>query len=207
MSLRRLRSCWEVIRREIPPPRVVFGIQHAIASGQRDIGGQRRALGAALFLHDLDEQNLAALDDFLDLVVAHRLEAAAPGLFFFLVLGIVAADGFDLDRGRRVLVLGGILIVPRRLLAAGGGDVRAAFTSHCRRIVGRTRLGGDDTRGIDRQGRGRRRLARSGFMIGRRPGGRFGRHGERGGRLHLRCRWRHADRGLVAAGGRLAMRI
>ena len=46
--------------------------QYAEAAGQRDIGGQRRALGAALFLHHLDQQDLPALDDFLDLIVAQE---------------------------------------------------------------------------------------------------------------------------------------
>ena len=52
--------------------------QHAEASGERDIGGQRRPLGAALLLHHLHQQDLPALDDFLDLVAAH--EARHPAL-------------------------------------------------------------------------------------------------------------------------------
>jgi hypothetical protein len=43
--------------------------QHRIAAGERQVGGQRRALVAALFLDDLHQQDLAALDDFLDLVL------------------------------------------------------------------------------------------------------------------------------------------
>ena len=67
------------------------GHQHRIAAGKRQIGGQRRALVAALFLDDLDQQDLAALDDFLDLVVAaDRLAAVAH--FLERVLG---ADRFD----------------------------------------------------------------------------------------------------------------
>src|SRR5690606_3305998 len=46
--------------------------QHAVAAGQRQPGGQGRALGAALVLDDLHEQDLAALDDVLDLVAAHQ---------------------------------------------------------------------------------------------------------------------------------------
>ena len=52
------------------------GHQHAIAAGERQIGRQRRALVAALFLDHLHQNDLAALDDFLDLVVA----AAHPAL-------------------------------------------------------------------------------------------------------------------------------
>ena len=46
------------------------GHQHAIAAGEREIGGERRALVAALFLDDLHQDDLAALDHFLDFVVA-----------------------------------------------------------------------------------------------------------------------------------------
>src|SRR3546814_8781935 len=49
--------------------------QHAIAAGQRQIGGQRRALVAALFLDDLHQHDLPALDDFLDLVAAEHVGA------------------------------------------------------------------------------------------------------------------------------------
>ena len=68
------------------------GHQHRIAAGERQIGGERRALVAALFLDHLHQQDLAALDDFLDLVVAaHRLAAVAH--FLERILG---ADQFDL---------------------------------------------------------------------------------------------------------------
>src|SRR5690606_10215617 len=53
---------------------------------------ERRALVAAFFLDHLHQQDLAALDDLLDLVLtAQRLAAAAH--FFQRVL---RADGFDL---------------------------------------------------------------------------------------------------------------
>ncbi len=68
------------------------GHQHRIAAGERQIGGQRSALVAALFLDDLHEQDLAALDDFLDLVVAAR-RLAAVAHFLQRVLG---ADRLDL---------------------------------------------------------------------------------------------------------------
>ena len=65
--------------------------QHRIAAGERQIRGQRGALVAALFLDDLNEQNLPLLDDFLDFIGAPR-----PGLSrrHFLE-GVVTADGFD----------------------------------------------------------------------------------------------------------------
>ena len=65
--------------------------QYGVAAGQREIGGQRRALVAALFLDDLHQHHLAALDDFLDLVLAARTEGALRHFFH----DVVAADGFD----------------------------------------------------------------------------------------------------------------
>ena len=82
MALRRLRSCGLVILREMPPPRAGVGHQHGVAAGQRQVGGERRALVAALLLDDLHQDDLAALDDFLDLVgaqaAARALRAAPP---------------------------------------------------------------------------------------------------------------------------------
>ncbi len=51
------------------------GHQHAVAAGEAQIGGERSALVAALFLDDLDQQHLAALDDVLDLVAAAQVLA------------------------------------------------------------------------------------------------------------------------------------
>ena len=67
------------------------GHQHRIAAGEREIGGQRRALVAALFLDDLDQQDLAALDDFLDLVLPARWRAALGQL----LERVVAAELLD----------------------------------------------------------------------------------------------------------------
>ena len=67
------------------------GHQHGVAAGQRQIGRQRRALVAALFLDDLHQHHLTALDDFLDLVLAARTEGALRHFFQH----VVAADGFD----------------------------------------------------------------------------------------------------------------
>ena len=44
----------------------VVGHQHDVAAGQRDKGGQGRALVAAFFLFDLDDQFLAFLDHLVD---------------------------------------------------------------------------------------------------------------------------------------------
>jgi hypothetical protein len=54
------------------------GHQHEIAAGQADEGGQRRTLGAALFLLDLHQQFLAFAQDFADVV------AIAAGAEVFL---------------------------------------------------------------------------------------------------------------------------
>ena len=50
--------------------------QHRVAAGERKIGGEGRALVAALLLDDLDEKHLAALDHLLDLVLAGAASAA-----------------------------------------------------------------------------------------------------------------------------------
>ena len=93
------------------------GHQHGIAAGQRQIGGQRRALVAALFLDDLHQHHLAALDDFLDLVLAARAEGA---LRHFLQ-HVVAADGFD-DFLFGVLAV--VLIVVAVVAFGSAGHVR-----------------------------------------------------------------------------------
>ena len=58
--------------------------QHAITPGKAEIGRQRRAFIAALFLDDLDEQHLTALDDVLDLVAATQCLALGAGFVDFL---------------------------------------------------------------------------------------------------------------------------
>ena len=47
------------------------GHQHGVASGKREVGRQRGALAAPLLFDDLNENDLPALDDFLNLVGAH----------------------------------------------------------------------------------------------------------------------------------------
>ena len=66
-----------------------IGHQHAIAAGQAEIGGQRRALVAAFFLDHLDQQHLAALDHVLDLVAAAQCQTA--GAQIVGLLGLAAA--------------------------------------------------------------------------------------------------------------------
>ena len=57
------------------------GHQHAIAAGEREIGRERRALGAALLLDHLHQHDLPALDDLLDLVLAAIARRAIGHLF------------------------------------------------------------------------------------------------------------------------------
>ena len=83
------------------------GHQDAIATGQRQISGQRRALVAALFFHHLHQHDLAHLDDFLDLVAPR---AWAPGLADFFG-HILFGDGFDVVIGVRGMVDGVIGVV------------------------------------------------------------------------------------------------
>src|SRR5476651_554612 len=64
--------------------------QHRIAAGEREIGRERRALGAALFLDHLHQHHLPALDDFLNFVLAAEARRALLGFFE----GVGAADGF-----------------------------------------------------------------------------------------------------------------
>ncbi len=113
--------------------------QHAIAAGQRQIGGEGGALVAALFLGHLHQQDLPALDDFLDLVAAQVALPAAARLFLVdlrvvLLCRLFAADdvdhlagGLDLDQfgfGRR-RQLGIAVAVVRRCL--GVHDIGRPF--------------------------------------------------------------------------------
>ena len=69
------------------------GHQDRIAASQRQVGGERRALAAALFLHDLNQKDLAALDDFLNLVAATQGRAPTTHVFLGVVLMVVVAGG------------------------------------------------------------------------------------------------------------------
>jgi len=93
MALRRLRSCGLVILREMP----------------RESG----ALVAALFLDDLNQDDLAALDDFLDLVAARTAARTDGDLFQHVAVaaGIVGPAVERLVAGRFGAVVGLVVIV------------------------------------------------------------------------------------------------
>ncbi len=169
--------------------------QHAEPAGERDVGGERGALVAALLLDHLYQKNLAPMDDFLDLVVAQ--EARRNAALAHLVGAVaIAADRLG---GRRV----------------AGDLVETAFTG--RRFVARRRLVAADALGAvcrpvvaKHHGRwlGGRRDRLAGEAIGddggrhRGCGGRFGRVAVGGviglGRAGLRL--------AVRFGGRLVLR-
>ncbi len=102
------------------------GHQHAIAAGQGQVGGERRALVAALFLDDLDQHDLPAADHFLDLVAAHQPALAARQLLFHHVV-IVVGDrvGFVV-----VVLVGGFDLAPVSI-----GGAAAAATAAGRALV------------------------------------------------------------------------
>src|SRR6185312_3397431 len=98
-----------------------FGHQDAIAAGERQERGQRRALVAALFLGDLHQHDLPALDHLLNLVMAIRTRPRALRL-----LDLIAADRLDRFRAWLLLTLAldarlcrAHLYWCRRLLATG----------------------------------------------------------------------------------------
>ena len=102
MAFSRLRSCGLVILRRNAAAARRVRHQHGVASGQRQIGRERRALVAALFLDDLDQDDLAALDDFLDLVAARAPAAGLRHLSEF-------ADWAFLNAARSVVTVARIL--------------------------------------------------------------------------------------------------
>ena len=96
------------------------GHEHAVAACQRQIGRHGRALVAALFLDGLDQQDLAALDHFLDLVAAaiDALAARAGDLdllvrdFGVVLIGRVVLVGVEVLVGLVVLdVIVGVLVL------------------------------------------------------------------------------------------------
>ena len=135
------------------------GHQDAVAAGEAQVGGEGGALVAALLLDDLDQQDLADLDHFLDLVAARARRRAARGA----LLGyVVAADGLEFVRMLVVVapmilvaVLGKV-VVGRRLGGPGFGPRLLGFRvadAGVRRLAGGL-VGHDD---VDVAGGGRRR--------------------------------------------------
>ena len=100
--------------------------EHGIATGEREIGGERCALVAALLLDDLYQQHLAALDDLLDLVLA-RARLSSLRQFLERVLGAYALD---------LLVLASSTAVD----AASSRPVPRQPFRHCRRAGCRAAL-------------------------------------------------------------------
>ena len=67
------------------------GHQHAVAPCERQIGSERRALVAALFLHDLHQQNLPAADNVLNLVAAAQIHSALAECLHGIIATAAAA--------------------------------------------------------------------------------------------------------------------
>src|SRR5438445_9397806 len=93
---------------------------------------QRRALVAALSLDALHQHDLAALDDFLDLV----LTAWPEGTLRHLLQDVVAADGFD-EFFLGVLAL---VVVVVAFVAARGGDISVTGGGAVAMVLGMCRV-------------------------------------------------------------------
>ncbi|OIQ76201.1 hypothetical protein GALL_421230 [mine drainage metagenome] len=112
-----------------------IGHQDSVASGERQVRRQRGALVAALFLDDLHQHHLAALDDFLDLVLTARAEGAL-GHFF---QHVVAADGFDdffFGLVAFVFIVVAFAAIRRGVLFGGVFGMLPATVFSVRRVVG-----------------------------------------------------------------------
>ena len=82
------------------------GHKHAVAAGKRQIGGERGALVAAFFLHDLDEQHLTAADHVLNLVTAAQRHALRTQRLNRTVVGLRAGALLATARFGRAFRLG-----------------------------------------------------------------------------------------------------
>ncbi len=116
--------------------------QHAVAAGERNVGRHRGALAAALFLGDLDQHDLAALDDLLDLVLTARLGPTplpAAGLLFGRrrVLAVVVVRGIGGVRLRLFGLGAGLFVI---VVGFGGGCFRVLDVVRCGRGFGFARL-------------------------------------------------------------------
>src|SRR5579885_1452284 len=108
-------------------PAAAAGIrhQHAVAPGERQVGGQRRPLVAALFLDDLHQHDLPALDHLLDLVAARGPGALALLLVLLALLAgqhLVAAQRLFAAQRLDAFDLGGELLARRGGLRLAGLD-------------------------------------------------------------------------------------
>src|SRR5690606_25403794 len=99
------------------------GHQHAVTARERQVSGQRRALVAALFLDDLHQQHLAALDDVLDLVTAAQRHALAAQFVcgFFAATPTAAATASG-PLAAFAAALSNIRILAAFLIVMMGGD-------------------------------------------------------------------------------------
>ncbi len=102
------------------------GHQHAVAAGQGQVGGERRALVAALFLDDLDQHDLPAADHFLDLVATHQ-PPTTPGDLFFHDVVFVAFEFLVLVVGSAHAAFGDVVFLvslfAQQGFAVGDGDL------------------------------------------------------------------------------------
>jgi len=123
MASRRAARSSPSIRRETPPAARVVGHQHHVAAGQRDEGGQRGALGAALLLVDLHDDFLALADQLAHggLVRVDALDEVLPGDLLqrqeaVAVAAVVDERGLEagFDPGDPALVDVGLLLFPGR---------------------------------------------------------------------------------------------
>ena len=113
--------------------------QHHVAAGQRDEGGQRRTLVAALFLVHLDDDFLAFAQQFLDAGLV-RVDAALEviaGDFLQRQEAVAVAAVFDEGRlqrrfqpGDAALVDVGLLLFPGRLFDVDVVQVLAVDDGH-----------------------------------------------------------------------------
>ncbi|CUS45344.1 hypothetical protein MGWOODY_Smn815 [hydrothermal vent metagenome] len=90
------------------------GHQHTVTACERQVGGQRRALVAALFLDDLDQQHLTAADHVLDLVAMAQVGAALAQIVDRIVGGaaLAAAAALALRPGAYLGVGPAIILEP-----------------------------------------------------------------------------------------------
>jgi len=115
--------------------------QHQVTAGQADEGGQRRALVAAFFLLDLDDQFLAFLDQFADAGLVRidaareifaadlleRQEAVAVGAVFDeagFQAGFDPGDAALVDIGLFLFTRGGFDIQVKQVLAIHDGHTQ-----------------------------------------------------------------------------------